>query len=124
MANHLTGDYEAVVLIAVRQIDGLLATLHQNDASEDAPLKLLHSATARLGDRRRRPGDDLVGDFGEWVREYQRARPIALGDIRAQLTAAAPPGAARVIEEFFSKFGEAKLPQLTPGTVRGTVRVQ
>ena len=30
MANPLTGDYEAVVQIAIRQINGLLGTLHQN----------------------------------------------------------------------------------------------
>ena len=31
MANPLTGDYEAVVQIAIRQINGLLGTLHQNE---------------------------------------------------------------------------------------------
>ena len=119
MANGLTGDYEAVVQISVRQINALLATLHQNGASEEAPLKLLHSATVRVGDRRRRPGDDLVGDFGEWVREYQRARgPVGLGDVRTHLTGTAPPGAARMIEDFFSKFGQAEIPPTclaTPG---------
>ena len=48
MANSLTGDYEAVVQIAIRQINGLLATLHQN-ANDDAPLKLLHSTSVRIG---------------------------------------------------------------------------
>ena len=32
MANPLTGDYEAVVQIAIRQINGLLGTMHQNAA--------------------------------------------------------------------------------------------
>ena len=50
MANNLTGDFEAVVQLAVRQINGLLAALHQNGASDDAPLKLLHSASLRIGD--------------------------------------------------------------------------
>ena len=48
MANNLTGDFEAVVQVSVRQINGMLATLHQNGASNDAPLKLLHSVAARL----------------------------------------------------------------------------
>jgi hypothetical protein len=45
MANVLTGDYEAVLQIAIRQINGLLGTLHQNGATQDAALKLLHSTT-------------------------------------------------------------------------------
>jgi hypothetical protein len=48
MANNLTGDYEAVVQVSIRQINGLLATLQQNGAQENAPLKLLHSATLRV----------------------------------------------------------------------------
>jgi hypothetical protein len=51
MASNLTGDYEAVVQVSTRQINGLLATLHQNGAQENAPLKLVHSATLRVGDR-------------------------------------------------------------------------
>src|SRR6266436_4988040 len=125
MANNLTGSYEAVVQLSVRQINALLATLHQNGASEDAPLKLLHSATVRVGDRRPRPGDDLVGDFVDWVRAYRRVRgPVTLGDVRTHLTATAPPGAARMIEDLFSKFGQTGVPATPPGTVRGTVRVQ
>ena len=74
MANNLTGDFEAVVQVSVRQINGLLATLHQNGASEDAPLKLLHSVAMRVGDVRKKPPDVVV--FGDWVLEYQRARRV------------------------------------------------
>ena len=38
MPNALTGDYEAVLQIAPRQINGVLGTLHQNEASEDAAI--------------------------------------------------------------------------------------
>jgi protein required for attachment to host cells len=38
MPNALTGDYEAVLQIATRQINGVLGTLHQNEASEDAAI--------------------------------------------------------------------------------------
>ena len=93
MANHLTGDYEAVVQIAVRQINGLLATLHQNGTAEDAPLKLLHSVSTRVGDPRRRPPDVAV--FGDWVLEYQKARSRGRMDsLRAELVGMAPPGAS------------------------------
>jgi hypothetical protein len=30
MSNSLTGDYEAVLEVAIRQINGVLGTLHQN----------------------------------------------------------------------------------------------
>ena len=49
MSNPLTGDCEAVVQIATRQLNGLLGALHQN-ADQDAALKLLHSTSARIGD--------------------------------------------------------------------------
>ena len=41
MANNLTGDFEAVVQVSIRQISGMLATLHQAGANRDAALKLL-----------------------------------------------------------------------------------
>jgi hypothetical protein len=47
MANVLTGDYEAVLQIAIRQINGVLGTLHQNRAMQNAALELLHSTTER-----------------------------------------------------------------------------
>jgi peroxiredoxin len=124
MANNLTGDYEAVVQVSTRQINGLLATLHQNGAQENAPLKLLHSATLRLGDRKPGPGDIVRGDFADWVNAYQTARgPVGLGDLRKHLAGFAPPGAAKMIEAEFSKFGQVQPPP-PPETVRGTVKVQ
>ena len=40
MPNHLTGDFEAVVEVSVRQINGLLATLHQSGFSADAGMAM------------------------------------------------------------------------------------
>ena len=51
MPNNLTGDYDAVLLIRVKKINAILATLHQNGACEDASPSLLHSMTARVGGR-------------------------------------------------------------------------
>jgi peroxiredoxin len=126
MANNLTGDYEAVVQVSTRQINGLLATLHQNGAQESAPLKLLHSSTFRVGDRKPGHGDVVRGDFADWVNAYQMARgPVGLGDLRKHLAGFAPPGAAKMIEAEFSKFGQVRPPPPPPPeTVRGTVKVQ
>jgi peroxiredoxin len=127
MANPLTGDYEAVVQVSVRQINGLLATLHQKGASEDAPLKLLHSASVRVGDPHPHPEPfgDLVGDFADWVRSYQRLRgPVGLGDLTTHLTGTAPPGAAGMLADFFSKLGQVVEGPEIEENVRGTAKVQ
>lgn len=123
MANNLTGDYEAVVQIGVRQINGLLATLHQNGGSDDAPLALLHSASLRVGDPPRRFPD--VTDFGDWVLEYHRTHGgVRPGDLPEHLTATAPPGAASRMKEVFSRFGLPEEAEIPPDVVRGKVRVQ
>ena len=129
MANNLTGVYEAVFEVSIRQINGLLANLHQSGVSADAPMPLLHSASFRLGDLPRRPPIDFpigFGDFGAWVLEYQTARgPVGLADLRKHLTGSAPPGAAKAIDELFAAFAVSKQPPPPPlETVRGRVRVQ
>jgi len=50
MANKLTGSYDAVAQISRRQVNGLIASLHQNGASDQPPLRLGHSAVLRVGD--------------------------------------------------------------------------
>ena len=93
MANNLTEGFDAVVQFAIRQINGVLATLHQNGASDDATLKLLHRATVRIGDSKWRTPD--VTSFGDWVVEYQTTNtPVDIHDLQTQLTSSAPPGAA------------------------------
>lgn len=123
MANPLTGDCEAVVQIATRQLNGLLGGLHQN-ADQDAALKLLHSTSARIGDPPRQGQD--IGPFGEWVLAQQRASAgRGLDDIRTQLTSVAPPGTAKLLADAFTEFEnwELDLPD-DPDVVRGLVRLQ
>jgi peroxiredoxin len=123
MANALTGDYEAVLQIAIRQINGLLGTLHQNGATADAPLQVPHSETLRIADQQQLP---VTGGFADWVMEFQRAGPgRGLRDIRAQLTATAPPGAARMLTQAFQALYENWgniLPP--PGTLHGLAKLQ
>jgi hypothetical protein len=123
MSNPLTGDWEAVVQIATRQLNGLLGALHQN-ADQDAALKLLHSTSARIGDP---PSQDPeVGPFGEWVLAQQRAASgLGLDDLRDHLTATALPGAAKLLTAAFDEFDnwEVDLPD-DPDVVRGLVRLQ
>jgi thiol-disulfide isomerase/thioredoxin len=125
MANNLTGDYEAVVQISTRQINGLLATLHQNGADEDAPLKLPHSANTRIGDPPATPEIVRRTDIREWIRDVRIAREFAgMDKLLARLTESAPPGAAKMIKGAFEMAGRVKVPKKAPGTVRGRVKVQ
>src|SRR3954471_14170797 len=104
MANPLTGEYEAVIQIAIRQINGLLGTLHQN-TTEDSALKLLHSTTLHIGYPRRRPPRHVTGAFAEWLFAQQKANPgRGLQDIRAELTARAPPGAVAKLSDALAEF--------------------
>jgi peroxiredoxin len=123
MANPLTGNYEAAVQIAVRQVNGLLATLHQTGAADDARLKVLHSATLRIGDVRP-PRPDVVG-FVDWIVQLQRAGPPrGVNDLRSHLTTTAPPGVAKRLAEAFRTFEETPRPEVLPDVVRGSVKVQ
>ena len=123
MANPLTGDYEGVVQIAARQMNALLGTLHQNAAIPNTALKLLHSATVRIGDRPRRPPE--VDVFGDWLLEYQRTGPgLGLRDVRTQLTATAPPGVARMLSDALMGFDQDWEVELPPDVVRGLAKVQ
>ena len=130
MANRLTGRYDAVLQISQRQINGLLATLHQNGVSDGPPLRVSHNGVARVGD----PREAAVappGDFHKWVRNVQiAAGPRSLDQLRAQLSAFAPPGAAGMIEASFSKLAPSSKPapadqgKLPPrDMVRGTAKV-
>src|SRR5688572_13221017 len=71
MANPLTGGFDAVVQVRVRQLNALLATLHQNGAASDAVLKLLHSTSLRIGDPP--PTSPDLAAFAEWALEVQAA---------------------------------------------------
>jgi hypothetical protein len=124
MANVLTGDYEAVLQIAIRQINGVLGTLHQNGATQDAALQTPHSTTGRIGDPGRRPPD--VSAFGDWLIEFQRAGPgRGLRDIRTQLTATAPPGAAQMLSDAFATFDRDWVVVFPPeAVIRGMAKLQ
>ena len=78
MANTLTGDYEAVLQVSVRQINGLLATSHQNGAKGSGlSPSFPHSVVnLRVGDLPKYLGVEVVevGDAGADVEELANAR--------------------------------------------------
>jgi peroxiredoxin len=131
MANALTGDYEAVLQVAIRQITGLLGTLHQNGAQQNNPMTMPHSEVGRIGDPHRGPPNGGVqtngGVFADWVTAYQRGGPgRGLQTIQTQLIEAAPPGAARMLNDAFAalRAGWTIQNPPPPDLVRGLVKLQ
>jgi hypothetical protein len=130
MANALTGDYEATLQVAIRQITGLLGTLHQNGAQQNNPMTMPHSEVGRIGDPRRGPPDGGVlttGEFADWVSTYQRGGPgLGMQTIQAQLIEAAPPGAARMLTDAFAALRASwtVVDPPPPDLVRGLVKLQ
>ena len=129
MANKLTGSYDAVVLISRRQVNGLLATLQQNGASDEPPLRLGHNGVLRVGDPKPTAPELHRLRFRNWIRSFQSAGgPRNLDAFRAHLAANAPPGAAGMIDEEFSKLEKrrpAKEPLKQPAKKpRGRVKLQ
>lgn len=127
MPNPLTGDYEAVLQISVRQINGLLATLHQNGArnSGRSP-SLLHTLTnLRIG-ARPRSQDFAIAQAATWLGSTLKNsgthdRPaISLADLPAK----APPGLRLRFEAAIADIASAWTEVVPAGTVRGRAEVQ
>jgi peroxiredoxin len=122
MANPLTGDYEAVVQLAIRQINGLLGSLHQQGISETAKLKLLHRGAMRIGDLRIR--DDFA-DFADWVIGFQQKdSPRGVRDLATHLTATAIPGVAKRFTADFGNLTDNLVAEIPPEVVEGGVKFQ
>jgi peroxiredoxin len=130
MANNLTGDYEAVIQISVRQINGLLATMHQNAIDPEASPTFPHSVRIRVGDRPLYL-DPGVSRFRTWLGTAVDALRDSGGvpaDLRSFLVANAPPAVSAVFDDSFNHLVEAEAETVTgataPGTERGWADVQ
>ena len=125
MANKLTGSYDAVAQISRRQLNGLLASLHQNGASDQPPLRLGHNGVLRVGDPKPTTPELVRLRFRNWIRNFQSAGgPSNLDDFRARLAVNAPPGAAKMIEEEFSKLEKGRPGRQPSKKPRGRVKLQ
>ena len=125
MANKLTGSYDAVAQVSRRQLNGLLASLHQNGASDQPPLRLGHNGVLRVGDPKPTRPEFVRLRFGNWIRNFQSAGgPSNLDDFRARLAVHAPPGAAKMMEEEFSKLEKGRPGRQPSKKPRGRVQLQ
>jgi peroxiredoxin len=130
MANSLTGDYEAVIQVAVRQINGLLATMHQNGAegSGQSPSFPHTVRNLRVGEL---PGylQPANTDFDEWLSSAVQSAQSVHGPgvprvTGADLAAKAPPGAAIRFRDSLVDLDSVWFDVPTPGSVRGRAEVQ
>jgi peroxiredoxin len=130
MANKLTGSYDAVAQVSRRQLNGLIASLHQNGASDQPPLRLGHNGVLRVGDPKPTTPELVRLRFRNWIRNFQVAGgPSNLDEFRARLAVNAPPGAGKMIEEEFYKLEKGRPGKLRPGRrpsnkPRGRVKLQ
>ena len=116
MPNPLTGDYDAVLLVRVKTINALLATLHQNGADEDASPTFLHSVTARVGDPPRvvrPPLSDFAGWFNEVLAESNTGQSGSEAGA-SKLSEKAPPGAAKILQKAFEDLQTARGEVISP----------
>ena len=119
MANGLTGDFDALVEVSVETVNRILATMHQNKASEEASPTFPHSFAVRVGD---------VSTFLELAHWAIGVLPAPdKTNPKKTLPASSkvmPPGASQATTDAQGRL-TAELAKLTrPAIVRGTARVQ
>jgi peroxiredoxin len=127
MGNNLTGDYEAVMQVSIRQVNGLLATLHQNGENKDATPTFPHSLVVRVGEQN--PGGKLgVLKFGEWVSAIKPEFSLAGAQAGAARVIAEfpalPPGAATLLKDEFSRWNDRVRLPTNPALTSGSALVQ
>jgi peroxiredoxin len=125
MPNHLTGDFDAVMHFSVRQINGLLATLHQNRVIKGKPNTVPHSEAFRVGPPPAITDPEIV-NFGTWMgaaRSQMAYLGIETMDASVLLEKS-PPGVRTRLRDGFIKWTEATHETVPADNVRGRVEVQ
>jgi peroxiredoxin len=133
MANNLTGNYEAVLQVSVRQINGLLATLHQNGGEKGKSPSFPHrSMNVAVGGLPKVLSPKIV-QFAQWLgsavqsvraagrAEMSYATPLEIG---AHYAEKAPPGAVARFNKDLRDLITARDEAAPSGRVRGLADVQ
>ncbi len=128
MPNALTGDNEAVLQISVRQINGLLATMHQTKIDPAASPTFPHSTNVQVGE----PGPLAAAGveaarFGKWITAAaSEVEPAsgAPGGLQTRFVQMAAPGVSTMFETAFRNLADAHVAIVGSGQVRGIAQVQ
>ena len=129
MANNLTGDYEAVVQVSVRKINGILSMMHRNKVNahaSDAPPTFEHSSPRVRIEDLKIPKHDTT-HFAKWyagVVQDLRETGVLPSDARSVLSEKAPPGVSSVLKKGWRDLDIIRLEPAADGAVRGTADVQ
>jgi peroxiredoxin len=127
MANNLTGDYQAVLQVSVRQLDGILGTMHQRRIDTKASPTFPHSHSFHVGDL---PSAIAIEAprYRDWVVDRLKALPLEAGapiaERRRLVSGAAPPGLAVMFDEAWKDLDLSVIEPAPGGGVRGWVHVQ
>lgn len=125
MPNSLTGDNEAVFQISVKQIVGVLATMHQNRIDPSASTTFAHGGSIRIGD----PPAGLFTEaarFRNWVTDITVAQASvgAASEPRTVLFKHTPPGMSTRMTAAWQELEAARVAAADPAAVRGLVEFQ
>jgi peroxiredoxin len=124
MSNGLTGYYDVVVEVEVGAVNRLLATVHQNSASEDASPKFIHSRVARVGSKPTFSQFELAETF---LQEYFAIGGIDSADIsqsiltEVQHNVAAAQAAVRKLGRDLSQAVASPAPSGTAAEALGNI---
>jgi peroxiredoxin len=124
MSNGLTGYYDVVVEVEVGAVNRLLATVHQNSASEDASPKFIHSRVARVGSKPALSQFELAETF---LQEYFAIGSIDSADIsqsiltEVQHNVAAAQAAVRKLGRDLSQAVASPAPSGTAAEALGNI---
>ena len=121
MANPLTGDFEAVLQVRLRQIDGILATLHQSRLDPNTSPTLAHNGSVRIGDT---PPwlDTEATRFSEWVglaAPNDAVTADTIGVARDALMPRTPSGATQRLQDTLAVLASDRTGRIPTGRVQG-----
>ena len=123
MANHLTGDYDAVIELRVQQINGLLGTLHQRRIVPGDSPSFPHSSRVRFGDI---PGLLQAGNVRlvEWLKTLAATRTVSSAQPVMAFPLKPAPGLLALAEKATRELSAAQLEVVHSDRPRGRADVQ
>src|SRR3972149_10872564 len=127
MANNLTGDYQAVLQVSVRQLNGILATMHQKRMYPTASPTFPHSGSIRVGDLPLSYGVESLR-YRSWVSDHVKALRAPAGasiaETRQLLSGKTPPGVSSMFAHAWDDLDRRVIEMAPAGTVRGRADFQ
>ncbi|RBP45377.1 peroxiredoxin [Roseimicrobium gellanilyticum] len=126
MANELTGDYEAVLQVSVRQVNGLLATLHQNGDIPQRSPSLPHVIAYMIGQGTTEPGPSPgIGGLHTWIAGQKLWQDSGTFKVyRENAVKVAAPGVASRLSEAIIAIQESIPGLIMQSDLHGKVEVQ